>query len=188
MQKWLPLIVFIVILGVARVIGASTPDTFPNLQPLGALFFCGMALFGVRWIWIPALAWFLTYPLTSAMNGYGWSAQLLVPLIGFTAVAVLGCFFQKKAGGWVFAGSLVSAVVFYLLTNTLSWVFDPSYGKSLAGLGQALTVGLPGFPPTWIFLRNGLIAQAIFSGAFLLAYRSLQVRLGEGKLARSQPS
>lgn len=185
MQKWLPLIIFIVILGVARVIGASTPDTFPNLQPLGALFFCGMALFGVRWIWIPALAWFLTYPLTSALNGYGWSAQLLVPLVGFAGMAVLGFFFQKKSAGWVFAGSLVSALLFYLLTNTLSWAFDPSYAKSFSGLGQALTVGLPGFPPTWTFLRNGLIAQAIFSVVFLLAYRSLRLSLSEKNFALS---
>lgn len=182
MQKWLPLIVFIIVLGVARVIGAQAPESFPNLQPLGALFFCGMALFGVRWIWVPALAWFLTYPLTSAMNGYGWSAQFLVPLAGFTVIAALGFFFRKKSTGLIFAGSLASAVAFYLITNSLSWAFDPGYTKSLAGFIQALTVGLPQYTPTWAFLRNGLISQAIFSGAFLMAYRSLRVHILERKL------
>ncbi|MDB4618281.1 hypothetical protein OAG53_01265 [Akkermansiaceae bacterium] len=174
MQKWFPLIIFVIILGVSRIIGALSPDTMPNLQPYGALFFCGMALFGVRWIWVPALAWFLSYPITSVMNGHGWDAELSVVLLGFAAVVGLAFFFHKKSTRTIFLGSLASAFLFYLITNTLSWALDPGYAKSLSGLGQALTVGLPGYLPSWIFFRNGFIAQAIFSGAFLYAYEAVK--------------
>ncbi|MDB4296138.1 hypothetical protein N9940_00925 [bacterium] len=172
MQKWLPLFVFVVILGAARLLGTTIGDV-PNIQPFGALFFCGMAFYGVKWLWAPALAWFLTYPLTNALNGYGWSAQLLVPVLGFVAIIGLAKFFKGKSFGKIFMGSLGAAVVFYLLTNTLSWAFDPGYAKSLDGWSQALFTGLPGFPPTWSFFRNSLIAQAVFTGCFLLAHANV---------------
>ncbi|MGJ8695628.1 MAG: DUF6580 family putative transport protein [Verrucomicrobiaceae bacterium] len=174
MQKWLPLFVFVIILGVARLLGGLAPETLGNLQPYGALFFCGMACFGLRWLAIPALAWFLTYPLTNALNGYGWSAQILVPIAGFAVIIGLARFFKGKSPKAIFLGSLTSAVAFYLLTNTLSWAFDPGYAKSLGGLTQALTTGLPGYLPTWTFFRNGLISQALFSGVFLLATQNLR--------------
>lgn len=174
MQKWFPLIIFVIILGVSRIIGALSPETMPNLQPYGALFFCGMAMFGVRWIWIPAIAWFLSYPITSVMNGHGWDAQLSVVVVGFAAVVGLAYFFRKKSAGTIFLGSLVSALLFYLITNTLSWALDPRYAKSLGGFIQALTVGLPGYLPTWIFFRNGIIAQALFSGVFFFAYQAVK--------------
>jgi hypothetical protein len=177
MQKWLPLFVLVVILGAARILGSLTPEDLPNLQPFGALFFCGMAFFGVKWLWAPALAWFLTYPLTSALNGYGWSAQLLVPVVGFIAIVAFAKFFKGKSLGKIFFGSLGAAVVFYLLTNTLSWAFDPGYVKSFSGWSQALFTGLPGYPPTWTFFRNSLIAQGLFTGVFFLAHANLPALL-----------
>jgi multisubunit Na+/H+ antiporter MnhF subunit len=177
MHKWLPFILFVIILGAARILGAITPDDLPNLQPFGALFFCGMAFFGVKWLWAPALAWFLTYPLTSALNGYALSAQLLVPLLGFIAIVAFAKFFKGKSLRKIFFGSLGAALVFYLLTNTLSWALNPSYAKSLGGWSQALFTGLPGFPPTWTFFRNSLISQAVFTGAFMLAHANLPALL-----------
>ena len=152
--------------------GAITPDDLPNLQPFGALFFCGMVFFGVKWLWAPALAWFLTYPLTSALNGYAWSAQLLVPLLGFIAIVAFAKFFKGKSLRKIFFGSLGAALVFYLLTNTLSWALDPGYAKSAWRLepGSPLhrTSRLPA--DLDLFCRNSLISQAVFTGAFMLAH------------------
>ncbi|MDA7888650.1 hypothetical protein N9A86_04660 [Akkermansiaceae bacterium] len=186
MQRALPLIVFVIVLGMARILGSLTPESLGNLQPLGALFFCGMALFGVRGIILPALAWFLTYPLTSAMQGYGWSAQFLVPLAGFAAMVFLARSFKKAKPGKIFLGSLASAVVFYLLTNTLSWAFDPLYLKSWSGFTQALWSGLPQYSPTWMFFRNALISQALFSGLFLVATASVKANLPQPKLLKQE--
>lgn len=170
MQRFLPFVVFAIVLGLARVIGAMTPENLGNLQPLGALFFCGMALFGWRGVILPTMVWLITYPLTSMAQGYGWSAQLLIPLLGFAAMIFLASFFKNAKPGRVFLGSLASAIAFYFITNTLSWVFDPLYApKSLATLGQALWTGLPQFSPTWLFFRNSILSQAIFSAVFLYA-------------------
>lgn len=174
MQRALPFIVFVIVLGLARLIGAMTPESFGNLQPLGALFFCGMALFGWRGVILPAAAWLISYPITSLAQGYDWSAQMLVPLLGFAAMVALAQLFKNAGSGKIFLGSLAGALAFYLVTNTLSWVFDPLYTtKSLATWFQALTVGLPQFPtPTWVFFRNSLLAQGLFTGLFLVATRT----------------
>ncbi len=60
---------------------------------------------------------------------------------------------------------LVGAVIFYLVTNAASWLYLP-YPKTLAGLLQALTGGLPGYPPTWEFFRNTLMSGGLFTGLF----------------------
>lgn len=176
MKRYLPFLVFAIVLGAARLLGAMTPETFPNLQPLGALFFCGMALFGLRGLILPALVWFVTYPLTSLQQGYGWSTQMLVPVLGFVAMILLASQFRKSSPGKVFLGSLAGAVAFYLITNTLSWAMNPQYLKSFPGLVQALTVGLPQYAtPTWVFFRNALLAQSAFSALFLVAHSTLTV-------------
>ena len=174
MKRLLPFLAFAIVLGAARILGSHTPESLGNLQPLGALFFCGMALFGLRGIILPALVWFITYPMTSLQQGYGWSAQMLVPLLGFAAMILLARSFQKAGPGKIFLGSLASALVFYLVTNSLSWAMDPLYSKSFAGWVQALTVGLPQFAtPTWIFFRNSLISQSVFSALFIVATQTM---------------
>jgi len=60
--------------------------------------------------------------------------------------------------------------MFYCLTNTVSWIFDAGYPKTLAGFVQAQTVGLPvfgGTTPTWMFLRNTAISDLFFTLVFV---------------------
>ncbi len=177
MQRFLPFIVFVIVLGLARMLGSMAPESLGNLQPLGALFFCGMALFGWRGIILPAVAWLMSYPMTSIAQGHDMSAQILVPLAGFAAMVGLASFFKNSQPGRVFLGSLASAIAFYLITNILSWAFDPLYApKSLATLGQALWTGLPQFAtPTWFFFRNTMIAQGLFTAVFLFATHAVPV-------------
>jgi len=174
MQRALPFIVFVIVLGFARIFGAMTSDSFVNFQPLGALLFCGMALFGWRGLILPAIAWLITLPLTNIAQGYVWYSTILTPLLGFAAMIALARLFKNARPGKLFLGSLAGAIVFYLVTNTLSWVSDPLYAtKSFATWVQALTVGLPQYAiPTWVFFRNALFAQGLFTGLFLLATRT----------------
>ena len=95
----------------------------------------------------------------------------------------LARYFKNARPGKVFLGSMASAVVFYLLTNTLSWAFDPLYVKSWSGFTQALWSGLPQYQPTWMFFRNALISQAVFSGLFLFATASVRANLPQAKPA-----
>ena len=60
----------------------------------------------------------------------------------------------------------MGAILFYLLTNTASWLFDAEYTKDLAGWIKALTTGRSGFPPTLEFFRNTLMSGGLFTGLF----------------------
>ena len=39
------------------------------------------------------------------------------------------------------------------------------------GFLQTQTVGLPGFLPAWVFLKNAIMANLLFTGLFLLGQR-----------------
>jgi hypothetical protein len=75
------------------------------------------------------------------------------------------------------------SVGFYLLANSVSWSADAGYPKSLAGWWQAQTIGLPGFPPTWMFLRNSLISDLLFGSLFFAAARRMSLVSSEPRVA-----
>jgi len=86
---------------------------------------------------------------------------------GFAAGLGLGWWVSaRKSWLWLLNGSLLGAVLFYLITNTLSWSTDAFYAKTLAGWWQALTVGHPEYPPTIFFFRNTLFGDLLFTGLF----------------------
>jgi hypothetical protein len=99
-------------------------------------------------------------------------------LFTLNTVAAAGAYLMiVELGRWVAAspswktwlgGALASSLVFYLVTNSVSWMGNIGYDKSLAGWWQALTVGLPGFPPTWTFLRTSVISDLLFTALFVV--------------------
>jgi hypothetical protein len=48
------------------------------------------------------------------------------------------------------------------------------YPKTFAGWLQALTIGHPGFPPTYVFLRNSLISDFVYTSLFLITQALLR--------------
>jgi len=66
--------------------------------------------------------------------------------------------------------SIVGSTIFYAITNAFSWLSDPGYAKNFAGLIQALTTGLPQYSatPSWMFFRNSLISDLLFTLLFVL--------------------
>ena len=77
--------------------------------------------------------------------------------------------------------SIAGSVIFYVITNTFSWLTDPGYIKTFGGLFQALTIGLPQFSatPTWMFFRNSLVSDLIFTAVFVGLMRSESTRVRE---------
>ncbi len=164
-----------------------------NFSPLMAIAFCGAVYFRNRWMWlVPFLALFLSdiYINNFYAREYGmhWpTAGFIVRTFCFVAAIGLGAWVAKrKSWLWLLNGSLLGAVVFYLLTNTQSWFSDPYYAKSLAGWWQALTVGHPEFPPTLYFFRNTLFGDLMFTGFFAGIMEWIAHRKGEPSLLDSE--
>jgi hypothetical protein len=92
-----------------------------------------------------------------------WQAPIFLAYAGIIA---LGRAFAGKRPLWMLMiGGMFGALLFYIVTNTGAWMSLP-YAKTFAGWIQALTTGLPGYPPTWEFFRNTLLSGGLFTGLF----------------------
>lgn len=177
MHRYLPLGLIVGLLIAFRVLGILLPENLPNFQPLAALFFCGALLApGWRGFAIPFGIWAITYPF-----GIGPIYDFpifITTLLALVAVFFLGQAISKRGLPTLLLGSVLSAVVFHLVTNGAAWLGDPMYAKSLTGLWQSLWSGPPGSSlPSWIFLRNLAAANLLFTGIFATA----QLRLPQAK-------
>ena len=72
-------------------------------------------------------------------------------------------------------GGVLGALLFYLITNTASWLFnpfqDPEYTKNVTGWLVALIRGTGGWPQTWEFFRNTLLSGGLFTALFVAAMK-----------------
>jgi hypothetical protein len=165
---------------------AGAPFAWANFSPLAAIFLCsGLFLPTKRAALWPALGLVVSDILINAhFNAPLFDTRMIPGYFCFGVIFVLGVGFrhyhQDKALP-VLLAAVFSSIFFYLVTNTVSWYFDapvplavPLYPKTFAGWAQALTVGHPGFPPTYLFLRNTLISDVLFTSLFLLTQALLR--------------
>lgn len=164
-HKWLPY-VFMLIAAASR-----WPGLFPaNFSVFYALAFCAGAFFpGLMAWWLPLGTMAVTDILLNAFYYHQpiLSWYMLVKAASFAALVLFGRLFSPRTSFFkLLSGGLLGAVLFYLITNTASWLYNPEYPKTLAGWIQALTTGTSGWPETWTFFRNTLISGGLFTGLF----------------------
>lgn len=147
------------------------PGLFPpSFSVFYALAFCAGAFFpGLMKWWLPLGTMLVTDVLLNLFYYHApvFSGYMLIKTVAFAALVGLGCLFSPRMS-WLklLCGGLLGAILFYLITNTASWLQNPGYAKTLAGWIQALTSGMPNFPPTWMFFRNTLLSGGLFTGLF----------------------
>lgn len=159
------------------------PGMLPeNFSAAYALAFCaGVYLCGsMRW-WIPLLILFGT---DVGLNIYYWLALDIpvfrLPLLRhqlfvYASYALLiwmgGRYKPSSSLTSLLGGGMLGALMFYLITNTAAWFFNPfgnpEYTKDPVGWLRALTLGTNGWPETWQFLRNTLLSGGLFTGLFV---------------------
>lgn len=176
MHRWLPALLLTVLLAGFRVLGSAFPETLPNVQPLPALFLCSLVFLKgpQRWL-LPLGVWLVTDPVASLLQDHpllGW--HHLGIFAGLAATAGIAIYIRRFANvPCTLIAAALAAIAFYFSANTLSFVADALYPKTLEGFIQAQWTGPVGFGPTWIFLRNLLAANVLFTGLFLAARLSL---------------
>ena len=156
--------------------------------PARAIALCAAVYFPLRYKFsIPLLAFFVS----DAVINFHYGVSLLDPqiLCRYVALVLVGCLglaLQNRASLKILLpASIVGSTFFYVITNAFSWLSDPGYTKNLAGLIQALTIGLPSYSatPTWMFFRNSLISDLLFTLLFVLSINL--GRSAEGSRARA---
>lgn len=88
----------------------------------------------------------------------------------FALVTVLGMFLIKKLNLLnVATASVISATLFFLVTNFGAWMGSPLYPQNFAGLTEAYIAGLP-------FYRNDLVGTLFYSGVLFGTFYYAQQR------------
>jgi len=180
-EKWnrlLP-VLFIVVFALSRI-----PGLLPaNFSAAYAFAFCAGVYFrGATAWWLPLGTMLVT---DLGLNVYYWSrgidvwdspdlANLAFNYAAYAVLIFLGRRFKPRSSFTaLLVGGILGAILFYLITNTASWFFNPfnnpEYSKNLAGWIIALTKGTGGYPSTWEFFRNTLLSGGLFTALFAAA-------------------
>lgn len=171
MRQWIPTFLLFTIFIAFRLMASRIG--LNNFTPLPAFLLCSLIfLRGSRqWI-LPALAWIISNPLMNFCYDlplFGWNE--FATLIGFVAALVLVPWVRKNPSMLRAQSSAIAAgLLFHLITNTFSYFVMPDlYTKTWDGFLQAQWSGPAGYEPTWIFLRNLVASNMIFTALFMLA-------------------
>jgi hypothetical protein len=189
MKRWHFPVLLVVVTLAFRLLGSYGSPQWANFQPLAALFFCS-AVFarpGWRALTLPLGLWLATYfaPLWFHAPGSEevWNPGILISTLGaFGLTHAIGAAFHKRPG-FALLGAALAAVTFHLVTCGAAWLGDVRYAKTLAGLRQSVWTGLPGDPfPSWLFLRNALAGNLLFTGLIQVVLTALAQRPGRKPL------
>ncbi len=182
-KGWLPL-AFVLVFALSRI-----PGMLPqNFSAAYALMFCaGVYFAGHRGWWLPLGTMLVTdigLNIYYSLHGVEvWKLTVLrYQLFNYAAYAGIiwvGKRFKPQTSFLgLLGGGILGALLFYLITNTASWLFNPfhnpEYTKDFLGWVTALTKGTGGWPQTWEFFRNTLLSGGLFTGLFVGA-----MKLGE---------
>ena len=183
MKAGILLVVAVVVFRIVGAVASSDGGSWflANFSPVGALVLCGGLFLPGRLAWlVPGAALLLTDAVLNLYYGYpalGW--ETLGTALAWGLVFGLAWILRGrviKMDRWrgtaaVLGASLVSSLMFYAVTNTVSFLGSASYAQTFGGWVQALTVGVPGFPPTWVFFRNSVAGDLVFCVLFLSCVR-----------------
>ena len=180
--------IFVITFALSRIPGLLPP----NFSVAYAFAFCAGVFFrgALAW-WLPLgvmLATDLGLNFYYASHGISvWDLSnvenLAFNYVAYAVLIWLGRRFKPQSSFAGLLGSgLLGAILFYFITNTASWLFNPfhnpEYTRTLAGWIIALTKGTGGYPSTWEFFRNTLLSGGLFTALFAAA----------GKLAAESPA
>ena len=159
-----------IVTGLAIISGSTA---LSNFAPLAAIALCAAAYFPTKYKFtVPMIALLISDVVLNVYYGFSlFSPYVMSHYLGFALVGGLGWLLRKRASAkTLLPATIAASVVFYVVTNAVSWIFDPGYAKNFAGLIQALTVGLPAYSatPSWMFFRNSVVSDLLFTGLFIL--------------------
>jgi hypothetical protein len=156
-----------------RLLSSHFPEFIPNISPLMAIAFVGAMYLPRRWGWLVGPATLVLTDVAFLQVNYRTDGS--GSMFSWWTVISLGILIsQRKSIARIAGGSVGCSLLFYVAANTFSWWHDvvvqmsPGYSATLAGWWQANTVGLPGYTPTWTFLRNGVAGDLFFVFLLLL--------------------
>jgi hypothetical protein len=94
----------------------------------------------------------------------GFHASMLLVYSSFFLTGFLGLYLSKhRSATNIFAASLLSSLIFYLLTNFNFWYATSLYPKTFEGMMQSYVAALP-------FFKNTILGDLFYNGIFFGSY------------------
>lgn len=157
---------------VTAFFGHSDSIGWLNFAPLAAIALCAAVYFPAKYKFtVPMIALLVSDVVLNMHYGFSLASPFVLShYVGFAIVGCLGLLLQNRASlKTLLPASIGASLIFYLITNSVSWIYDPGYAKSAVGWLQALTTGLPQYSatPTWMFFRNSLVSDLLFTALFV---------------------
>jgi len=141
-----------------------------NFAPVAAVALCGAAYLPRRLAAILPLAMLFVSDLVLNVFHYHqplFTFDILPRYVALGVISLLGFALRGRSNlGRLLLASVAGSVIFFVVSNTGSWLSDPGYAKTAAGWFQAMTTGLPGYPSTWWFYRYTLLSDLFFTALF----------------------
>ena len=100
---------------------------------------------------------------------FTWGSVALIVAIGFLVR-------RNKKFSTVLGGGLVSAVLFFIITNFGVWLVTGMYPLTMAGLSECYTVAIP-------YFRSSLLSTLIYGFVFFGAYEAVAARIKDTRLS-----
>jgi hypothetical protein len=127
-----------------------------------------MALFGGAYL---DKKYALIFPLLALFISdlfLGFHASMPAVYTSFFVTGLMGMWLAShKKVSYIITASIISSIMFYLLTNFNYWYAASLYPKTYAGLVQSYEMALP-------FFRNTLLGDLLYSGIFFGSYEIMR--------------
>ncbi len=140
---------------------------YPNFTAIGAAALFGGACFEKKWmaVLVPFAALFLTDAII------GFHTTMFAVYLSFGITILIGLTLrERKSILTVAGGSVISSVIFFVVTNFAVWGVEGYYPKNTAGLSACFTAAIPFFGTT---LLGDLLFTAVLFGSLALAKKKI---------------
>ena len=167
----------VVLVGWSRYLPFSYPELY-NFSPVLALFLVSGCLIKSRLGWFaPVLAVLISDLFLNPRYGANFFELFSLVTLGvYVVIFLLGKSLKRPSLPSLLGGSILSALLFHIVTCSFSWVMNNAYTKNLAGFWQAQIWGEPGYAPSYLFLRNSIFSTILFTLLFLWVFSKLNNR------------
>ncbi len=144
----------------------------PNFTPIAATALFGGTYLSKKYAFIIPVAAML-------VSDYfiGFHHTMVYVYGSFILTGVIGIWLREhKSVRNVIGASLLSSVLFFLITNFGVWV-NGAYARDISGLWQSYMMGIP-------FFRNTVAGDLFYTGAFFLSFEAAKSLIYQLKPAR----
>ena len=137
----------------------------PNFTAIGAISILGGLYFNKKYLAFltPIMAMFLS----DIILGY---TPIISVYIAFLTIIPLGIKIRENLTySSIFKMSIYASILFFVITNFTSWLYNPIYPQNLSGLITSYTAGIP-------FFANTLLGNLFFCFSLFGLYEIISKR------------